>query len=97
MWVVLAGSVLWPAADAFAQLDPLLFIKRDTPNVVLAVDVRGTMLKDADGTYFDPQLYVWKKSGGAATGWETALGLQGDVNIGSTTKNYRRVVRAGRW
>ena len=72
--LVLAGSValvvLAAPRDAAAQLDPLLFVKKTRPNVVLAIDTSARMRLDADGTYYDPAEY--QRLGNA---FETTLGV----------------------
>ena len=76
--VMLALALAWPAA-ASAQLDPLLMVKRNKPNVIFAVDTSLRMQRDADNVYYDPNDY-------AVTGapWEVSLG----VNF--STIRYRR-------
>ena len=55
---MLAAAVLaLVTPKASAQLDPLLFLKRCTPNIIFDVDVRNAMLQDADGNYYDPNQY----------------------------------------
>jgi hypothetical protein len=78
---------------ASAQLDPLLFLKRCTPNIIFDVDVRNTMLQDADGTYYDPNQYTWSNSG-SDLAWQTALGLVQGVNIANQNNApyYRKFV-----
>ena len=44
-------------APAFAQLDPLLFLKTTQPYVILAVDTAQRMQRDADDIYYDPRDY----------------------------------------
>jgi len=44
------------SATAFAQLDPLLFIKRVPPTVILVVDTSLRMLEDGTGNFYDPNL-----------------------------------------
>ena len=55
--LALAGTlaVVPPAA---AQLDPLLFLKRSKPNVILVVDTSHRMLYDGAGAYYDPADYA---------------------------------------
>ena len=56
---ILAALALAAAcsATAFAQLDPLLFVKRVPPTVILAVDTSMRMLEDGQGNYYDPVFY----------------------------------------
>ncbi len=51
------GSLFVLASPAFAQLDPLLFLKNQQPNVVLVVETTNRMQRDADLTYYDPGEY----------------------------------------
>ena len=60
----MALLLLAAAYPAFAQLDPLLFLKRTQPNVVFVVDTAERMQHDADGTYYDPAEYL-RQVGGA--------------------------------
>lgn len=69
------------AQPAFAQLDPLLFLKRNEPKVLLVVDVSNRMQRDAAEDYYDP--FVYPKTGAA---WEATLGIS-DVNA---AVSYRR-------
>ena len=80
-WLLLvaAAAALW-TTNAFAQLDPLLFLKRSAPNVLFLVDLGPGMLSDADGNYYDPNQYAWSNQAGNAA-WQTALGLSSGVNI----------------
>ena len=74
-------ATAWWSSTAFAQLDPLLFVKRVPPTVILVVDTSLRMLEDGAGRYYDPNTY----STGADLGAVTALG----VPLVSST--YRRV------
>ncbi len=80
----LAGAALaavmvaaW-SANAFAQLDPLLFMKRIPPTVIVVVDSSRAMLEDGNGYYYDPEFYTAADDPGVAT----ALGV--------TSVTYRR-------
>ena len=66
---VVAGAMMLVAVLArpeavFAQLDPLLMIKKGTPaapvkhNVIFAVDTSSRMQNDADESYYDPHSYA---------------------------------------
>lgn len=80
-WIVAAGT-LASAGEASAQLDPLLFLQRTRPTIILAVDTADRMAFDADGTYYDPYTYT-------VTGadWEGVIG----VGWWNTTARYRRL------
>ena len=69
------------SAPAAAQLDPLLFMKRVPPTVIIVVDTSFRMLDDGLGNYYDPTTY----SANANRQLATALG----VPMGSTL--YRRI------
>ena len=66
------------SANAFAQLDPLLFMKRIPPTVIVVVDSSRAMLEDGSGYYYDPVFYRAADDPGVAT----ALGV--------TSVTYRR-------
>ena len=87
--VLAAACFALRAGEASAQLDPLLFLKRVAPNVILMVDVRASMLRDADNAYYDPNTYAWKNSGGDAA-WQAALGLVPGTTLSSSSGTYRR-------
>ena len=82
-WLMLAVLLVWPSA-ASAQLDPLLMIKRNKPNVILAVDSSLRMQRDADDVYYDPNDYL--RGGVTVYPWEASLGVS-DTN---TMVRYRR-------
>ena len=52
-----ACFTFWWSSTAFAQLDPLLFIKRVPPTVIVVVDTSFRMLEDGNGFYYDPMSY----------------------------------------
>ena len=49
---------LWWSATASAQLDPLLFLKRVPPTIIIVVDNSLRSLEDGSGNYYDPNNYV---------------------------------------
>ncbi len=67
-------AALW-TTTASAQLDPLLFVKRVPPTVVIAFDSSFAMLEDGDGNYYDPNTYQVADDPGvaAAFGLDTVL------------------------
>lgn len=72
------------ARDASAQLDPLLFLKRTKPNVLIAVDTSNPMQRDANDDYLDANIYT--RTGAS---WEGGLnGLA--VTDANTVLKYRR-------
>jgi hypothetical protein len=77
----LALAAWLTATPAEAQLDPLLFVERTKPNVVLAIDLSNRMQRDADEAYFDPYLYT--RSGAA---WEAVIG----ITPATAASRYRR-------
>ncbi len=80
---ICAAALLLAPPAAFAQLDPLLFLQRSAPNVIIAVDTANRMQFGAAGTYYDP--YDYTETDAA---WEALLG----VAPGATT--YRRAYRS---
>jgi len=56
--VLVALATLWSATTAYAQLDPLLFIKRVPPTVIVVFDTSMRMLEDGNGNWYDPNFYV---------------------------------------
>src|SRR5688572_4386509 len=74
------GALLLPV-NAFAQLDPLLFLKTTQPNVLLLVDTADRMQYDADLVYYDPGTYT--KTGAL---YEGPLG----ISASNTTTSYKR-------
>jgi hypothetical protein len=82
--VLAAAGLVFGPPPALAQLDPLLFLQRNQPNVIIAMDVSHRMQRDAAGNYYDP--FNYPKIGAA---WEDLLGVS-DAN---TSVYYRRVYR----
>ena len=54
--VCLVASLIW-TATASAQLDPLLFVKRVPPTVIIVLDTSAQMLEDGNGNFYDPNTY----------------------------------------
>jgi hypothetical protein len=81
--LAVTGALLVPHTAA-AQLDPLLYLKRTKPTVLIAVDTGNRMQRDVKGDYLDDNVYVRLR--GLATTWEDALG----INDGNTFDKYRR-------
>jgi len=79
---VCAAALLVGPTDAFAQLDPLLFVRPNQPNIIVAVDVANRMQRDADETYYDP--FDYTRVGAA---WEPQIGATGGLR-------YRRAYAA---
>ena len=76
--------LLW-STTAFAQLDPLLFLKRVPPTVIIVVDTSLQMLEDGNGNFHDPGTY-------STTADPAVMGAFSNINP-STTAWYRRVFR----
>jgi hypothetical protein len=55
--VAALAIILGLSAPAAAQLDPLLFMKRVPPTVIIVVDTSFRMLDDGTGSYYDPTTY----------------------------------------
>ena len=81
--MAVTGALLVPHTAA-AQLDPLLYLKRTKPTVLIAVDTGNRMQRDIKGDYLDDNVYV--RLQGSATTWEDALG----IHDGNTSTHYRR-------
>ena len=75
----------WWSATASAQLDPMLFIKRVPPTVIVVFDTSMRMLDDGTGNVYDPNFY--KVSDDAAV-----MSAFPNINT-AVTKTYRRVYR----
>lgn len=82
--VLTLALTCWWTATASAQLDPLLFVKRVPPTVIIVLDTGLRMLEDGDGFYHDPNTYTTAADGPVSL----ALG----VIDGSAT--YRRRYQA---
>jgi hypothetical protein len=79
------GTTLWWSATASAQLDPLLYVKRVPPTVIIVFDTSLRMLDDGSGNVYDPSFY-------STTADPPAMAAFPNINT-STTKTYRRVYR----
>ena len=85
--LMLAAILARPEAVS-AQLDPLLMIKKGTPatpvkpNVIFAIDTSPRMQHDADGIYYDPNVYT--RQGGLDGPWES------NISVDAPTATYRR-------
>jgi hypothetical protein len=75
----------WWSSAAFAQLDPLLFIKRVPPTVIVVFDTSMRMLEDGNGNLYDTNFYVVSSDA-------PVMGAFPNINT-ATTKTYRRVYR----
>jgi hypothetical protein len=78
-------ATAWWSTTAFAQLDPLLFIKRVPPTVIVVFDTSMRMLEDGNGNWYDPNFYLVANDGAVMSAFPT-------INT-ATTKSYRRVYR----
>jgi regulator of extracellular matrix RemA (YlzA/DUF370 family) len=78
---LMVAGLCGTAQPAHAQLDPLLFLKRTKPNLIVAVETTNRMQHDADGVYYDP--FDYQRTGEA---FEMALG----VDLLNTVERYRR-------
>ena len=82
--VCLAAVLLW-SATASAQLDPLLFMKRVPPTIILVVDTSLQMLEDGAGNFYDPNTY-------SSTADPAVMSAFSNISP-STQPYYRRVFR----
>ena len=55
--VLAAAAVVGWTATVSAQLDPLLFLKRVPPTVIVVFDTSVRMLEDGNGKFYDPNFY----------------------------------------
>ncbi len=77
--LALAVAVCW-TATASAQLDPLSFVRRVPPTIIVVMDTSPSMLQDGNGNYYDPG--YWPTTDATVTPAFT-------LPIG--TKTYRRI------
>jgi PQQ enzyme-like repeat protein len=80
----LVAVLLW-STTASAQLDPLLFVKRVPPTVIIVMDTSLQMLEDGNGNFHDPGTY-------STTADPAVMGAFSNINP-STTAWYKRVFR----
>src|SRR3954469_5896541 len=73
------------STTASAQLDPLLFIKRVPPTVIVVFDTSMRMLEDGNGNWYDPNFYRVADDAAVMAAFPS-------INI-VTTKTYRRVYK----
>ncbi len=78
-------ATLWWSSSASAQLDPLLFIKRVPPTIIIVMDTSARMLTDGNANFYDPNYYVVANDAAAMNAFPA-------INT-ATTKTYRRVYR----
>ncbi len=83
--VLAVTLVLGGSATVWAQLDPLLFLKRVPPTVIVVMDTSVRMLEDGNGNFYDPAFY-------STTADPLVMGAFPGINAG-TVKTYRRVYR----
>lgn len=83
--VIAIAAVLWWSATASAQLDPLLFVKRVPPTVIIVVDTSLRMLDDGSGNIYDPFFYSTSSD-------PAVMGAFPNIDTG-TTKTYRRIYK----
>lgn len=73
----------WWSATASAQLDPLLFVRRVQPTVIIVVDTSLRMLEDGTGNFYDPNFY-------STTADPAVMSAFSNINSLSTA-TYRRI------
>ncbi|MFL6280507.1 MAG: hypothetical protein ACJ731_10380 [Vicinamibacterales bacterium] len=79
------AAMFWWSTTASAQLDPLLFIKRVPPTIIVVFDTSMRMLEDGSGNWYDPNFYRVADDPGVMPAFP---------NINTiTTKTYRRVYK----
>ena len=77
--------MFWWSTTAFAQLDPLLFIKRVPPTVIVVFDTSMRMLEDGNGNWYDPNFYRVADDPAVMPAFSNINTL--------TTKTYRRTYK----
>ena len=82
---VAMAAVAWSSATAFAQLDPLLFVKRVPPTVIVVFDTSFRMLDDGTGNIYDPFFY-------SSTADPAVMDAFPNIDP-ATTKTYRRIYK----
>jgi hypothetical protein len=82
--LALGITLFWPAT-AFAQLDPLLFLKRVPPTVIIVVDTSLSMLEDGNGNFYDPVTY-------SSAADSAVMPAFPEINP-LTTPSYQRILR----
>jgi hypothetical protein len=75
---------MW-CATASAQLDPLLFLRRVPPTIIVVVDTSLRMLEDGNGNLYDPNFYSTTADPAVMPAFPSIDPL--------TTKTYRRVLK----
>lgn len=60
---LVAAIVLGAWSPVAAQIDPLLFLKNQQTNIIVAIDTGNRMQRDADLTYYDMALYDQSSDG----------------------------------
>ena len=91
--LIASAALLLLSTPVRAQVDPLLFLKRTQPNVIVAIDVANRMTRDAPSdpsdwrgtsSYYDMSIYKHQSS----NNWESLIG----VTSGNTQTNYFRKI-----
>jgi hypothetical protein len=85
--LLVCGLLAAAAVPARAQLDPLLFVKRMPPNVIIVLDTSLRMMEDVNGYYYDPNFYVVADDPAVATA----------LNLPVGTVTYRRKYLRLQW
>lgn len=80
--ILVVTAVLAPR-EASAQLDPLLFLKRTTPNILLMVETTNRMQRDHNDDYLDKHVYSKSSLNGDD---QLTLG----IDSSNTASYYRR-------
>ncbi len=82
---IAAAVLIGSTGTAFAQLDPLLFMKTSKPNVVLVVDMANRMQRDANDDYYDQ--FVYQRT---YETWEWTLGVSDLPGVCTAALRARR-------
>lgn len=79
-------AVLAWTSTAYAQLDPLLFLKRVPPTVIIVMDTSLQMLEDGNGNFYDPNTY-------SSTADPAVMAAFSNINP-TTQPYYQRIYRS---
>jgi hypothetical protein len=83
--LIALGATLWWSTTASAQLDPLLYVRRVPPTVIVVVDTSLRMMDDGSGNVYDPSFY-------STTSDPSVMAAFPNINA-ATNKTYRRIYK----
>jgi hypothetical protein len=83
--MIALSAAAWWSTTLSAQLDPLLFLKRVPPTIIVVMDTSLRMLEDGSGNFYDPNFYKVSDD-------TTVMGAFPNIDT-ATTKTYRRIYK----